>query len=434
MLARLAAIPRRAPLAFSIAYGGLKTIAADVLVQKYLEGREVLDKRRSCVFLAFGSFQVGFVQYMIYSKLFPYIFAGAGTFSTQTLRQMAQDTQGLKNILKQVSLDMLVYHPCLYFPVFYTCQEVVNGNVENPQKTVGDAIQKYIPNAVDDWTGLWKIFVPVSFFQNSFCPVHLRVPCVATAGFFYCIVLSMTRGAESSSADTASKMARMSDQEFEACIASMRDAFRAQLAMGHSEGVGYEEFAVVMGKLGLASVSRQVFEAFDSAEGRHAAGSGVINAVRLVDGLKLMAGRCSPDDRVKFIAANPQFLLDEVRVRSKMAHISTAEFQDCVESIRNRQWARKAGVDREEFDAIMTELGLAEASSALFDALDDVEGLFPRGSGKIDLVRFTSGMKLLAGQCPPEDRIKFLADNPLFLRDAVPGRRGLRRTPSGAYK
>jgi len=429
MLARLASIPRRRPLAFSIAYGGLKTIAADVLVQKYLEGREFLDKRRSCVFLAFGSFQVGFMQYMIYSKLFPYIFTGAGTFSQQSLRQMAQDTQGLKNILKQVSLDMLVYHPCLYFPVFYTCQEVVNGNVDDPRKTVGDAIQKYIPNAVDDWQGLWKIFVPVSFFQNSFCPVHLRVPCVATAGFFYCIVLSMTRGAESTAADTASKMARMSDNEFEGCVATIGNAFRAR-----SEGVGYDEFVVIMGKLGLASVSRQVFEAFDSAEGTHAAGSGVIDAVRLVDGLKLLAGHCSPEDRVKFIVANPEFLLDEVRVRSKMAHISTAEFQDCVESVRNRQWARKAGVDREEFDTIMAELGLAEASSALFDALDEVEGLFPRGSGKIDLVRFTEGMKLLSGQCPPEERIKFLADNPLFLRDAVPGRRGLRRTPSGAYK
>lgn len=195
MFARVASQIKRAPLAFSIAYGGAKTIAADVLVQKYLEGRETIDKRRSLVFLGFGCVQVGFVQYMIYSKLFPYIFKGAGTFSTQTLAQKIKDTQGLKNVAKQVCLDMLVYHPCCYFPVFYSCQEVVNGNV-HPTKTFHDAIEKYIPNAVDDWISLWKIFVPVSIFQNSFCPVYLRVPCVATAGFFYCIILSMTRGDE----------------------------------------------------------------------------------------------------------------------------------------------------------------------------------------------------------------------------------------------
>lgn len=193
---RLASIPRRAPMAFSIAFGGAKSIAADVFVQTHLERKETLDTRRALVFLAFGLFQVGFVQYMLYSKLFPFIFPGAGTFSEQTLAQMARDTQGLKNILKQVSLDMLVYHPCCYFPVFYICQEIARGNADNPCKTVYDAIQNYVPNALEDWINLWKIFVPVSFFQNACVPVHLRVPFVATAGFFYMIILSFTRGDE----------------------------------------------------------------------------------------------------------------------------------------------------------------------------------------------------------------------------------------------
>jgi len=193
---RIASIPRRAPLAFSIAYGGAKCILADALVQTYLERKEMIDMRRSLVFLGFGFFQVGFVQYMIYSKLFPFIFEGSGAFSQQTLAQMARDTQGLKNILKQVSLDMLVYHPCCYFPVFYICQEIVRGNVQDPRTTVYDAIQNYVPNAVEDWKALWTIFVPVSFFQNACIAVHLRVPFVATAGFFYCIILSTMRGDE----------------------------------------------------------------------------------------------------------------------------------------------------------------------------------------------------------------------------------------------
>jgi hypothetical protein len=194
IFSRLLSVPRTAPLAFSVAFAGAKTFAADVLVQKYVEGREEIDKRRAAVFLGFGMFQVGFVQYMVYSKLFPCIFKGAGSFSKQTLSQMARDKVGLKNVLKQVGLDLLVYHPLCYFPVFYTCQEVRSGNVHNPGHTVDCAMQKYLPNALDDCKGLWQVFLPVSFFQNSVCPLHLRVPCVATAGFFYGAFLSMSRG------------------------------------------------------------------------------------------------------------------------------------------------------------------------------------------------------------------------------------------------
>jgi hypothetical protein len=397
-LTRFSSIPRRAPLAFSIAYGGAKTIAADVLVQKYLEGADTIDQRRALVFLGFGLFQVGFVQYMIYSKLFPFIFKGAGTFSQQTLSQMARDKQGLKNVLKQVSLDMLVYHPCCYFPVFYICQEIVNGNVQHPRRTVNDAMRKYIPNAVDDWKGLWKIFIPVSLFQNSFCPVYLRVPCVATAGFFYCIILSMTRGAETANpaAETAEKLTNMSDQEFDEYVTAMRRRY-----WDSKVGVGRDEFAAIMEELGLVEASATLFEALDAVDGIYPRGSGIVDAIRLIDGLKLVAGRCQPEERARFIADNPRFLLERVpaRVSAGLKRMSEPEFEKCIASIQSHEWASKEGIGRVEFALVMQEMGLGEASMALFETLDDTDGKFPRGSGIIDRERFIEGLELLAGRC-----------------------------------
>ena len=49
-------------------YGGAKTVAADAIVQRYVEQNEVFDPRRAGVFLLFGVVQVGFVQYMLYVK------------------------------------------------------------------------------------------------------------------------------------------------------------------------------------------------------------------------------------------------------------------------------------------------------------------------------------------------------------------------------
>ena len=86
-----------------------------------------------------------------------------------------------------------MYHPICYFPVFYVCKELIESgpSVETPSR----AISKYVPNALDDLKALWTIFVPVSILQFSFCPMHLRVPFTATAGFFWCGVLSFMRGA-----------------------------------------------------------------------------------------------------------------------------------------------------------------------------------------------------------------------------------------------
>ena len=101
----------RFPLSFSVAYGGAKTVAADTIVQKYMEGRQELDQRRQAIFLLFGCFQVGFVQYQIYVNGFTRLFPKAAQFSAKSLADKARDVVGLRNLAAQVFLDQCVYHP-----------------------------------------------------------------------------------------------------------------------------------------------------------------------------------------------------------------------------------------------------------------------------------------------------------------------------------
>jgi len=194
MLGRLLSIAERYPLRFAVAYGGAKTLAADELVQRYVERRDVVDRRRSAVFLLFGFMQVGFVQYQLYVNIFTRLFPTAATFAAAPLAVKCTDAAGMRNLFKQVGLDQLVYHPFCYFPVFYTCQEVIHSEIADPITLVRNALTAYAPNALDDLKALWKIFVPVSILQFSIMPMHLRVPFTATFGFVWCGVLSFMRG------------------------------------------------------------------------------------------------------------------------------------------------------------------------------------------------------------------------------------------------
>ena len=192
-------IAKRWPLQFAMGFGAVKTVAADALVQRYMEGKRELDKRRLAVFFSFGLFQVGFVQYQLYVNAFSTAFPGVAKFAAAPLAAKLRDAQGMRNLAKQVFLDQFVYHPLCYFPVFYCCKEVIQGDATTPHDIASRAMANYLPNALDDLTALWKIFLPTAVVQFSLMPMHLRVPWVASVGFFWCGILSWMRGAEESS-------------------------------------------------------------------------------------------------------------------------------------------------------------------------------------------------------------------------------------------
>lgn len=191
---RLCYVPRRWPFQFAVLFGGAKTIGADVYVQKVVENADEIDTRRAMVFLGFGLIQVGAVQYALYVSTFTRLFSGAAAFAGKPIAAKLKDGPGLQNLMKQVCLDQFVYHPLMYFPVFYSCQEILKGESANPVEIVKRALTKYIPNMKEDLLALWKIFIPSSIIQFSFVPLYLRVPFCASVGIFWCGILSAMRG------------------------------------------------------------------------------------------------------------------------------------------------------------------------------------------------------------------------------------------------
>mmetsp|Transcript_141086 Transcript_141086/g.245660 ORF Transcript_141086/g.245660 Transcript_141086/m.245660 type:complete len:259 (+) Transcript_141086:57-833(+) len=239
MARTLLSIPKHFPFAFAVGYGGVKTFGADVMVQKFVEKRAELDKTRATVFLGFGLFQVGFVQYLLYVSFFRRLFPGAGAFSAKSISDKFKDGPGMMNVGKQVIIDQFIYHPFFYFPVFYTCKELVLGESQGPLDTVKQALCKYIPNMSEDLQTLWKLYVPVSIIQCSVVPMHLRVPFVATVGIVWCAILSSMRGGPKLS-QTAKDLNRGLEQLAQDGLPENLEESFLQHATG--DGVGQEAF------------------------------------------------------------------------------------------------------------------------------------------------------------------------------------------------
>jgi hypothetical protein len=217
-------------------------------------------------------------------------------------------------------------------------------------------------------------------------------------------------------------MLNLTDAEFEQRIATVRSRYYQD----SKPGLDQEEFSQIMEDFGLGDASSMLFEALDHSDGVHPRGSGVIDPARFADGLKVLAGRNLPEERLKFIRDHPQLLTNKVIARSmkRMSDMSEAELERSLDNIRNREGVRKDGVNLEEFTVIMRELGLEAVSTDLFKALDNADGLYPRGSGIIDIVRFVDGVKLLSGRCAPGDRLNFLLKNPSFFTSETSPRKG----------
>lgn len=97
------------------------------------------------------------------------------------------------------------------------------------------------------------------------------------------------------------------------------------------------------------------------------------------------------------------------------------EFETRLRTIRSRYSDGKEGVGMDEFTGIMVDLGLGKkASEALFNAFDDSEGQFPRGSGVVDVRRLLDGLELMASQRLPEELVRVLSDDPRSVPDQVP--------------
>jgi hypothetical protein len=111
-LIKLRSLPARRPLAFGASITGFKTVMADLLTQKIVEGREDINWKRTLTFAVFGFGYMGIVQYGVYVKLMAgRLFPNAAAYAAKPLSGKIKDVKGTRELFAQVFLDNFVHIP-----------------------------------------------------------------------------------------------------------------------------------------------------------------------------------------------------------------------------------------------------------------------------------------------------------------------------------
>jgi len=167
-----------------------KTGGVDLIVQKYVEKAEEIDWRRNFVFCAFGVSYLGAWQYLLFVKMIPKIVPGAASFAAKSIRDKLKDPVGLRGLVIQNFIENGINNPLLYFPIFYTLKEYIEGGkLEN-------GIRKYRAHMWEDLSAIWSVWVPAQFINFAFSPMWFRVPFVACVSAGWTAYVSFVRGAK----------------------------------------------------------------------------------------------------------------------------------------------------------------------------------------------------------------------------------------------
>jgi len=173
----------------------VKTGAADLFVQKYVEKKQVVDWRRNLVFLTFGVTYMGAWQYLLFVKVMPRLVPGAEAFAAKSIREKLKDSAGLRGLVVQNFVENGINNPLLYFPIFYTIKELLEGG------DLRNGLKKYHAHFWEDLTAIWSVWVPAQFINFAFSPLWFRVPFVAMVSAGWTAFVSFKRGNKEGSTD-----------------------------------------------------------------------------------------------------------------------------------------------------------------------------------------------------------------------------------------
>jgi hypothetical protein len=188
--------PKRKPFATNLIVATVKTAAADALVQS-AEGKgswDTFDFKRNAVFTAFGFGYLGVAQWFVYVTVFTRLCPHAVRFSNLPFKEKLKDKVGQIDLFKQVMLDNFVHYTFMYFPVFYTFKELIQGGGLNLE-TVSNALAKYKNNFVKDNLAIWGLWIPCDAVIYA-VPVWMRLPLNHAVSAVWTMILSFMRGSE----------------------------------------------------------------------------------------------------------------------------------------------------------------------------------------------------------------------------------------------
>jgi len=196
---QIASFPKRRPYATNIMVATVKTSLADMLVQG-MEGKDQIDYSRNAVFTAFGCFYLGAVQWFVYVTLFSRACPNAIRFANMPWAEKLKFRAGQIDLVKQTVLDNFVHYTFLYFPVFYTFKEFIqgkraDGQTRSPLEIFQSAIGKYKKNFMADNMAIWALWIPMDLIIYAI-PIWMRLPVNHLVSLAWTMILSKMRGSE----------------------------------------------------------------------------------------------------------------------------------------------------------------------------------------------------------------------------------------------
>jgi len=186
--------PKRQPFATNIIVATVKTSLADLIVQK-AEGKEKIDWSRNGVFTVFGFAYLGICQWFIYVTVFTRLCPNAIRFANLPWKDKLKDRAGQIDLVKQTCLDNFVHYTFIYFPVFYTFKEIMQGGGSIDSGLVQRGVAKYWTNIVKDNQYIWALWIPGDLIVYA-VPIWMRLPLNHAISLVWTMILSFVRGNE----------------------------------------------------------------------------------------------------------------------------------------------------------------------------------------------------------------------------------------------
>ena len=129
-------------------------------------------------------------------------------FANASFAEKLRDGPGALATLKQIAFDVGVLFPCVYFPVFYSVKELVQGASANPVDWVSNGVAKYAHNFRTDVAAMATFWGPGDVIVCS-VPMWLRMPSRHLLSLGWTSYLSYLRGASIPSSPPAAAGAQL---------------------------------------------------------------------------------------------------------------------------------------------------------------------------------------------------------------------------------
>jgi hypothetical protein len=153
-----------------------------------------VDWKRNGVFIVFGAVYLGGFQWFILVTQYRKWFPGMERFANSSFREKLRDGPGILVTAKQIAFDVGILFPCVYFPVFYTVKELVQGTSSNPIDWARNGLAKYYKNFLTDVAAMATFWGPGDIIVCS-VPMWLRMPSRHLLSLGWTSYLSYLRGA-----------------------------------------------------------------------------------------------------------------------------------------------------------------------------------------------------------------------------------------------